>query len=143
MLTDEEFEGMYQRATERGEARLRSIPCAVAVRYDANSQQIVIDLTSGCSLHIPPQIVQGLAKATNTELRTVRILGPGTTIFWPKLDLHFSVEGLLEGITGSQAWMKSLSMARTSKPRIPTKGSRSSRPNAGRSKRGARALTQR
>jgi len=111
-LSDAEFERQYSRATRRGEERLQFQPHAVAVRYDGRSHKVVIDLSNGCSLLVPRDVAQGLAAASERNLANVTILGPGTTIAWPKLDIHFSVSELLLGSFGTTEWMKKLGRSR-------------------------------
>src|SRR5437764_1046509 len=105
-LTDADFDREYEDATRRGEARLRYQPLAVSVRYDRRSRKVVVGLNNGCSLLVPADVAQGLAGASLRDLSNVRVLGPGTTIAWPKLDVHFSVAGLLAGRFGTAQWMK-------------------------------------
>ena len=57
---------------------------------------------------VPPELAEGLTDASPGELSDVRVLGPGTTIEWPQLDVQFSVTGLIMGIFGTQAGMADL-----------------------------------
>jgi hypothetical protein len=100
-----EFEQEYLEATRRGEERLRYEPRAVTVRYNRRTRRVVIDLNNGCTLLVPPEQAQGLDAATPAELSDVRLLGPGTTIAWPQLDVQFSITGLLAGSLGTRQWM--------------------------------------
>lgn len=111
MARNDEFERQYVAATRRGEHRLAHEPRAVAARYDRRARKVVIELDNGCSLLIPPALAQGLTTAAPADLADVLILGPGTTIAWPRLDVQFSVAGLLAGILGTRAWMAELGRA--------------------------------
>jgi hypothetical protein len=102
-----EFERQFATATRRGNHRLANVPVAVGVDYNRRSRKIVIELSNGCTLLVPPELAQGLSDATPTELADARIIGPGTAIDWPQRDVQFSVEGLLAGNFGSPAWMAS------------------------------------
>lgn len=107
-LADSEFERQYDEATRRGEERLRYRPRAISVRYDRRRRRVVVELSNGCSLLVPPEVAEGLSAASPRELEDARVLGPGTTIAWPKLDVHFSVDGLLAGNFGTRGWMERL-----------------------------------
>ena len=122
------FDEQFAAATRRGEQRLASEPCAVAARYDRQKRVVVIDLSSGCSLLLPPGLAQGLSDASPVELGEISILGPGTSISWPRLDVQFSIAGLLAGALGTRQWMTALdrSKRRAAKPRtVSRNGSRS------------------
>lgn len=106
--TKSNFEEQFSEATRRGEKRLSSDPCAIGARYDRRQRVVIIDLNSGCSLLIPPELAQGLSQASPDELAEVSIRGPGTTVAWPKLDVQFSVTALLSGVLGTRAWMAEL-----------------------------------
>ena len=111
-MNDAEFDRQYALATKRGEERLRRDPRAVAVRYDRRTRKVVVDLDNGCTLLVPPDRAQGLAGASATDLAAVHVLGPGTSIAWPRLDVQFSVAGLLAGSFGTRAWMAELERSR-------------------------------
>jgi hypothetical protein len=101
----------FAAATRRGEEWLNREPKAEGVRYDRRERKVVIELDNGCTLLIPPELAQGLRGASPTELARAMILGPGTAISWPDLDVQFSVAGLLAGIFGTNAWMTELGRA--------------------------------
>lgn len=121
-MNDEEFGRQYAAATKRGEERLRRDPRAVAVRYDRRTRRVVVDLDNGCTLLVPPDRAEGLAGASPAELAAVHVLGPGTSIAWPRLDVQFSVTGLLAGTFGTRAWM-----ARLKRSGVRTKANAGSR----------------
>jgi hypothetical protein len=110
-MRDSEFERQYAEATRRGERRLQHEPRAVAVCYDRRTRKVLIDLDNGCTLLVPPELAQGLTGASPTKLADVVVLGPGTAVSWPQLDVQFSVTGLLTGIFGTRAWMAELGRA--------------------------------
>jgi len=116
-LSQAEFEHQFRAATRRGEARLATQPVATDVRYDRRTRKIVVDLSNGCTLLLPPELAQGLAGASPEALATVRIVGPGTAIDWPKLDVQLSVGGLLAGTFGTAKWMAQRHRAAGEKPK--------------------------
>src|SRR5262245_7543709 len=110
-MSETRFEQEFEDATRRGEERIQRAPWATGVRYDRRTRKVVIDLNNGCTLLLPPELAQGLGGATAAELANMRILGPGTTVSWPALDIQFSVTGLLAGVFGTRLWMSELGRA--------------------------------
>lgn len=101
MITDEEIEA----ATYRGEAMRRTTPWAVRARYDRRARRIVVRLSSGMDLSFSPKDAQGLEHATPDQLAEVEILGVGYGLHWETLDADLYVPALLQGVTGTAAWM--------------------------------------
>src|SRR5580765_3323514 len=104
-MSESEFDRQFTTATVRGNAILDRESRATAVRYDRRSRKIVIELNNGCTLLVPPELAEGLRGASPADLAVAKVLGPGTAVSWPKLDVQFSVTGLLAGIFGTRAWM--------------------------------------
>lgn len=107
-MSDAEFKRQYAQATRRGEQKMKTEPRAKSARYDRKSGKIIVELTNGCTFVFPPELAQGLAGAKPEELAGVEILPPGFALGWDKLDAHFSLAGLLQGIFGTRAWMSEL-----------------------------------
>ena len=74
-----------------------SQPLATSVRYNYTLRKIIIDLTSGCTLLVPPEVSPDLVTASSKDLEGVKVQDPGNAIHWPKLKVELSVEGLLKG----------------------------------------------
>ena len=53
-------------------------------------------------------IVQGLADAAESDLAVIEITSRGLGLHWPRLDVDVWVPGLVQGITGTEAWMAAL-----------------------------------
>lgn len=62
---------------ERGKAKLSAEPRAVAARYDAAADRVIIDLTSGATFAFPPALVEFLQDATPEQLAEVEVQGAG------------------------------------------------------------------
>jgi len=92
-------------ALERGRIAKAAEPRAVAARYDASTDRVVVELTNGCTFAFPPRLVQGLEQATTEDLTAVEILGAGYGLHWEALDIDLSIPGLLAGIFGTRAYM--------------------------------------
>ncbi|MGD1899900.1 MAG: DUF2442 domain-containing protein [Phormidesmis sp.] len=91
---------------------------AKSVIYEASAREIVVTLKDG-SRHVWPvrllEMVKSEANAwvpiediTDQQLAAVEVYGGGQYIIWDELDQAFSVEDLLAGIYGREAWMKNL-----------------------------------
>ena len=132
--TEEELERQFAEATKRGEEAMRTEPRAVSARYDRRRKRIVVELIDDCTFMFPPELAQGLAGASAEDLSDVRVMGPGFALGWDKLDVHFSVGGLMSGRFGNDKWMAQLKKRRSRKATkgkaSPTRanGRRASRP---------------
>lgn len=110
--SDEEIERMHEEAVKRGEERMETEPRAEAAYYDRALDRIIVALMNGCTFIFPPDLAQGLRGASVEELSEVRILGPGFALSWDKLDVQFSVGGLMKGRFGNKRWMAALKRRR-------------------------------
>jgi hypothetical protein len=102
MFSDEEIAA----ANAAGAERRRTTPWAVRARYDRRQRRIVVRLSSGMDLSFSPREVQGLEHATPEQLAEVEIDGVGYGLHWETLDADVYVPSLLQGITGTKAWME-------------------------------------
>ena len=94
-------------ALERGRIADETEPSAAAARYDAKFGRVVIDLTNGATFAFPARLAEGLADASPEALADIEILGFGHGLHWEKLDVDYSVPGLVAGIFGTARWMAS------------------------------------
>lgn len=92
------------KANQRARRLHKTVPRAVAVRYDRRSDRIVIDLSSNVTLAFSPRDAQGLEHATPAQLEEIEISPSGFGIHFPKLDADIYVPALLEGFLGSKRW---------------------------------------
>lgn len=97
-ISDGEFERQFAEATERGKAEMDSGVFATAARYDKAKRRLVVDLANGMTLLIPTHLLQGLQAAKAKELAEIEILGVGSGLYWPKLDVDIALAGLLTNI---------------------------------------------
>lgn len=104
-MSDEEFERQYAEATARGKAETASGTYAVGARYDKAARRVVVELANGTTLLVPARLIQGLQQAAAQARAEIEILGAGSGLYWPKLEVDISVEGLLAGVFGTKAWM--------------------------------------
>ena len=102
-------------ADQRGREYMASAPLAASARYDAATQRIIIELKNGSTFMVPAALIQGLADATDDERGEIEVWGEGYALRWDKLDLDFTVPGLVSGIFGTRKYMASLA-GRTRSP---------------------------
>jgi Protein of unknown function (DUF2442) len=57
---------------------------------------------------IPREDLQGLQSATKEQIAQVEILGNGTGLHWPALNLDYYVPSLLRRIYGNKKWMAAI-----------------------------------
>lgn len=88
-------------AIERGKAKLMAEPRAVAARYDAAADRIIVDLTSGATFAFPPALVEFLQDATPEQLAEVEVQGAGFGLRWEMLAVDYTVHGLVNGVFGT------------------------------------------
>jgi hypothetical protein len=102
VTTDAEIERAIKRAKSPGEW-----PLATGVEYRPGPglDIVIIKLSDGRRHLIPREDLQGLQSATKEQIERAEILGGGTGIHWPDLDVDLYVPGLLHGVYGNKQWM--------------------------------------
>jgi len=80
-------------------------PRVERAEYQPGVDLIALYLRNGMVVAVPRELLQGLQNATLAQLRKIEILGTGTGLDWPELDVQHSVEGLMGGIFGNRRWM--------------------------------------
>jgi hypothetical protein len=100
-VTDAELQAAKARWTE--ERAIRPIP--VAARFDRESERIVVDFANGATFLVPARALEGLEHATLDELAEVELLGE-TGLHWERLDVDYTIQGLMGGIFGSRAFLE-------------------------------------
>lgn len=106
VITSEEE---IDRAIERA-AGLRGEPRVVKVEYRPGRglNLLVLSLSDGHRHLVPVEDVEGLRSATREQIGEVEILGRGTGLHWPALDLDLYVPDILRGIYGTRRWMAAM-----------------------------------
>ena len=94
------------RAIEGAKA-LHGEPLVTEVEYRPGPglDLLILKLNDGHRHVIPREDLQGLQSATKGQIGRVEILGSGTGLHWPDLDVDFYVPGLLRGVYGTKKWM--------------------------------------
>ena len=101
---DDTEDDIIAAAEKRGKA-LAQEPRAATARFDAGTRRVIVELTNGCTFAFPVALVQGLSDADDAELAEVEPLGDGYGLHWERLDVDYSVQGLLAGVFGTASWM--------------------------------------
>lgn len=104
---DAETEAMIDAALERAKHEPAPVT-AVSVSFDNEHRLLIVAPCNGRRLAIPQEDLQHLADASVEDAAEVEIEMLGMGIHWEKLDLDFSVEGLIAGRRGNAHWMKQL-----------------------------------
>jgi len=104
---DAETEAMIDAALERAKNEPAPVTAA-SVSFDKEHRLLIVVLCNGSRIVIPQEDLQYLADASVEDASDVSIEMLGVGIHWEKLDLDFSVEGLIEGRRGNARWMEHL-----------------------------------
>jgi hypothetical protein len=95
----------FDLATKRAKRRRAGEPVAVAARYEADRDRVVVELSTGDRLAFPPRRAQGLEAARPSDLDVIEISPSGFGLHFPKLDADLWLPALLDSVFGSRAWM--------------------------------------
>src|SRR6266542_5866644 len=107
-VDEAELERQHREAVRRGNEALKTEAQARRATYDRDSNRLIIELKNGVVFMIPCDLLQGLRGANRDEIAEVELMPRGAALHWEKLDVDFSVGGLMRGIYGNEAWMESL-----------------------------------
>jgi hypothetical protein len=97
-----------EAAERRGRAYLASVPLATSARYDPKRRRVVLELNNGSMFAFPTEAVEFLQGASHADLADIEVWGEGYALRWDKLDVDFTVPGLLAGIFGTKRYMAQL-----------------------------------
>src|SRR4051794_10911121 len=76
--------------------------------YERKPDLISLYLNDGIRVSIPRSKLQGLERAEPGKVAEIQILGRGTGLHWPLLDVDHYVPGLLSRVFGTSRWMAEL-----------------------------------
>jgi len=126
--TDTELDAAFERAKLlEGEAVART------VEYFEDLNLLLLGLSNGRRLVLPVEEVQGLGGATAEQMRRYELLGGGTGIHFPELDVDLYVPALIEGVYGNRRWMAELGRKGVEAKRVAARvnGAKGGRPRTG------------
>jgi len=137
--TDAEIDAAIERASA-----IAKEPRVVRVDYRSGRglDLLILHMSDGHRCVLPREDLQGLQHAAKTDIANVQIIGSGTGLHWPSLDVDLYVPALLKGIYGTRQWMSEL--GRTGGARTSTAKRRAARANGrkgGRPRQSARRST--
>jgi hypothetical protein len=103
ITTDAEIEAALERAKLHDNA-----PRALAVEHIPDLRLLIVGLSNGRRLMLPIEDLQGLGNASHKQIQNNELLGHGTGISFPELDIDLYVPALIEGVYGNRRWMAQL-----------------------------------
>ena len=95
-------------AVKRSKAKANQTVRATEAKYVPSLDVVVLRLTNGTRAVLPREQLQGLQDASRRQAGNFKLVGGGSGLHWPELDVDLSVEGLVSGIYGTKQWMSSL-----------------------------------
>ncbi len=103
VTTDAEIEAALERARHHDGG-----PVAFTVDHVPDLSLLIVGLSNGRRLVFPVEDLQGLGKATHAQIQNFELLGGGTGIRFPEIDVDLYVPALIEGVYGNRRWMAQL-----------------------------------
>lgn len=131
VTTDAEIDAALERSTI-----LDREPLAETVEHIQDLNLLIVSLSNRRRLVLPIEDVQGLGRATPEQIRNYELLGRGTGISFPDLDVDLYLPALIEGVYGNRRWMARLGRkggkAKTAAKRLASQrnGAKGGRPKA-------------
>jgi hypothetical protein len=131
VTTDAEIEAAQKKAQ-----LLAPEAVAKSVEHITSLNLLIVELSNHRRLALPLEDLQQLDRATHAELQNYELLGHGTGIHFPDLDVDLYVPSLIAGVYGNRSWMAKLGrvggMAKTEAKRLAAKanGAKGGRPKA-------------
>lgn len=81
---------------------------ATEAKYVPGLDVLVLRLTNGTRALLPREQLQGLQNASRRQIGNFKLMGGGSGLHWPELEVDLSVDGLVSGIYGTKQWMSNL-----------------------------------
>lgn len=105
ITTDADIDRALERAGTFSDA-----PRVTAVEYkpDAGLDLLILKLSDGHRQLIPREDLEGLQGASKGQVGHIEIIGHGTGLRWPDLNLDHYVPSLLAGVYGTRQWMATI-----------------------------------
>jgi hypothetical protein len=83
-------------------------PRVVRVQYEEKKDLVSLFFADGLKVSIPRKQMQDLGDANQSQLSKIEIVGNGTGLHWPLLDVDHYVPGLLQHRFGTKRWMNEI-----------------------------------
>jgi hypothetical protein len=107
-VDEKELDRESAEARRRGKEAMAREPQAKSVHYDRSSHRLIVELKNGTTFIVPCELLQGLRGAAPNDIAKVTLGPRGAALRWDRLDVDFSLVGLLAGTFGNTAWMAEL-----------------------------------
>ncbi len=104
---DAQIDGWYAK---HGSSPEPETVLAELVEFEFEKRLLILHLSNGRRLVLPLEDIQGLSRATREQLEDYD-LKEGQGVEWPSLGVAHRVEGLLNGVYGTEAWMRKLRLS--------------------------------
>jgi hypothetical protein len=78
------------------------------IQYEAKEDLVSLYFADGLKVSIPRKQLQGLERANQSQISKIEIVGNGTGLHWPLLDVDHYVLGLLQHRFGTKRWMNEI-----------------------------------
>jgi Protein of unknown function (DUF2442) len=83
-------------------------PRVTRAGYEAKEDLVSLYFDDGLKISIPRKQLQGLERANQAQISKIEIVGHGTGLHWPLLDVDHYVLGLLAHRLGTNRWMNEI-----------------------------------
>jgi hypothetical protein len=87
--------GRIDSAVARAQEFEANDPRVIRIQYEAKEDLVSLHFADGLKVSIPRKQLQGLERANPSQLSKIEIVGNGTGLHWPLLDVDHYVLGLL------------------------------------------------
>ncbi len=95
-------------AVKQSKANSSDLVTALEVKYVPSVEALVLNLSNGLRLFVPREQIQGLWDAPQKNVARVELVGGGSGLHWPELDVDLSADGLIHGVYATEEWMANL-----------------------------------
>ena len=106
----DELDRQIEQARRAAQLNELMEPRARWVKYEPETNEVVIGLRSGAVFRFPVEIAQGIAGAVPELVARVELTPAGDGLHWEALDVDLSVPQLLAGRFGTREWMERLAV---------------------------------
>src|SRR5579863_245801 len=83
-------------------------PRVIRARHETREDLVSLYFADWLKVSIPRKLLQGLERANQSQLSKIEIVGHGTGLHWPLLDIDHYVLGLLAHRFGTKRWMNEI-----------------------------------
>ena len=81
---------------------------AKVVRYEPDTRKLHVQTERGEDKTFDLDLLQGVSGASDEDAANIEVLGAGTGLHWPNIDVSLLVHELCLGIYGTKRWMERL-----------------------------------